>query len=374
MKKQFIEGSEYNGLLEKTRYGIKKVEDAVDIYEYLKDKKTKIRVIGGDDKLLENPHLEFLERLFGRTKSDRACGFTEADEEFLKSNYLSRELKKEINNRLNNCSKELVELLNSEKQINDFSKEEIKEIIELFKTISNSLSDEAKYDYGKFYYIFDEYLFALDGNGPIEYIKEKYGKDLPIAMLERSNVVSRASYYSGYGVDNSLLGDRHLFSLYKKFVKYYPDKAAEFVKMVMSISKLTPTEFITNYLSFVRNGLDSDFKSKEGNFSVDGLHGSSRDLVGAVSMFSLFSREQSDLDRRFELDEHFSIRKRFTQMIEQFKSIQELEEGKANKISEVKVLDRKLKHDYIWGVFRYVFRYILAMVSSVSRVVSKGKS
>lgn len=346
MKKQFIEGSEYNGLLEKTRYGIKKVEDAVDIYEFLKDKTTEVSVIGGDDEILENPHLAFLERLFIRSMSDRACGFTETDEEFLKSNYLSGELKKEISNRLNNRSKELTKLLNSEKQINDFSKEEIKEIIELFRTISNSLSDKTKSECGSFCHLFEEYIFVLDGNGPIEYIKEKYGKELPIAMLERSNVVSRASYYSGYGVDGSLLGDRHLFSLYKKFVKYYPDKADEFVKMVMSISKLTPTEFITNYLSFVRNGLDNDFKSKGGNFSVDGLHGASRNLVGAVSMFSLFSREQSDLDRRFELDEHFSIRKRFTQMIEQFKSIQELEQSKTNEANEVKVLDRKLKHKY----------------------------
>ena len=347
MEKQFIEEYEYDVLLDKIRYGIKKVDDAVNIYEFLKDKKTEVSVIGLDDKKpLESPHLGFLGRLFNRTKSDFASGFTEADEEFLKSNYLSEELKKEINSRLKNCYKGLTELINSEKQINDFSKEELKEIMELLKTIGNSLPDKDKNDYAKFYYIFEEYLFVLDGSGPVGYIKEKYGEELPIAMLERSNVVSRASYYSGYGVDGRLLGDRHLFSLYKKFVKYYPDKADEFVKMVMSISKLTPTEFITNYLSFVRNGLDSDFKSKEGNFSVDGLHGSARDFVGTVSMFSLFNREQSDLDRRFELDEHISIRKRFTQMIEQYKSIQELEQAKDNESSEVKVLDRKLKRDY----------------------------
>ena len=98
-----------------------------------------------------------------------------------------------------------------------------------------------------------------------------------------------------------------MFSIYKKFSKFYPDKANEFVKMVRSISRLTPTEFVTNYLSFVRNGLDSNFKHKEGNVSVDGTYGETRDLVGAVSMFHMFGREQSDLDKRFELESEISI-------------------------------------------------------------------
>ncbi len=128
-----------------------------------------------------------------------------------------------------------------------------------------------------------------------------------------------------------------MFSIYKKFVKYYPEKAEKFVAMVRSISRLTPTEFVTNYLLFVRNGLDSGFKNKEGNISIDDEHGSARDLVGAATTFSLLSRGQSDLDRRFELDEQIFIRDRFSQMIEEFKSAQESEETKHNDGKKVKV-------------------------------------
>ena len=330
MERQFIEGYEYNGLLDTIRYGIKKVDDAIDIYEFLKNKKTKVHGIDGDE-IIENPHFGFLERLFNKSMSDFACGLKETDEEFLKSNYLSKELKQEIYSKLSkNCSKELTTLLRSEKQVTDFSKKEIKEILALFKTTANASTD--KTEYGKLYYLFGEYLFILDGNGPIEYIKEKYGEELPIAMLNRSNVIVSASYYSGYGVDSRLLGDRHLFSLYKKFLKYYPDKADEFVKMVMSIKTLTPTEFITNYLSFVRNDLNNNFEKKNGNISLDDVHDSARDLVGAASLFSLISGSQSNLDKSFELDEQNSIKKEFIQKIEQFKNTQKKEQTKGAKI------------------------------------------
>lgn len=345
MEKKFIEGYEYNCLLEKIRYGVNEVRDAIEIFEFLKDKKTEIRTGFDDKQILENPHLAFIDGLFFKSMSDRTCGYTDAEEEFLKSSYLSEELKKEIWNRIKNCSKELIELLNSEKEINDFSMKEIKEIVELIKSTSNSLSSKDKDEYRWFCFIFEEYLFVLDGNGPVEYIKEKFGEKLPIAMLERSNVICRASYYSGYGVDHNLLGDRHLFSLYKKFVKFYPEKVEEFVKMVMSVSMLTATEFINDYESFVWNGLNSDFKSKEGNVSVDDVYGSARDLVGAFSMFTLLNREQSDLDRRFELESHRSILKRFVEKIEQFKNLQESEQLKVNNKNESKILERKREQD-----------------------------
>ena len=235
-----------------------------------------------------------------------------------------------------NNSKELTELLNSEKQINDYSKEEINKIMKLLITISNPLPDKERYDYGALCYTLETYLFVLDGKGPIEYIKEEYGKELPKAILDKSNLSSRASYYSGYGVDTTLLGERHLFSIYKKFVKYYPDKTEEFAKLVDSIPKLTPTEFINNYFLFVENGFNSDFQNKEGNISVDGLHGQARDLVGAVSIFSLFNKEQSDLDRYFESRAEASIRKEFKEKIEQFKNNQEQ--------TKVKVLNKSIKH------------------------------
>ena len=340
MEKQFINEYEYKELLKKTRYNIKKVEDIIDIYEFLKDKTSERKTIGGDKEVIKNLHLDFLKNLFYQSMMPTAAVLTETEEEFLKSNYLSEELKKEICNRLKNSPKELIELLNSDKQINDFSKEAIKEIIESLKCTSDSLSDEARYAYRDFCFnIFEEYLFILDGNGPIEYIKEEHEKDLPIKMLERSNVFPSSSYYSGYDVNNNLLGENHLFSLYKKFVKYYPEKVDEFVRMVMFIPMLTPTEFVTNYLSFVRNGMLSDISIKEGNISFDDAYGPIRDLVEAISMADLIEEEHlKDFSKSFNKKKHSYIIKSFRQKIKQYKSLQESEQSEVkNKTEEQKI-------------------------------------
>ena len=167
----------------------------------------------------------------------------------------------------------------------------------------------------------DDYLFVLDGVGVVQYIKEKYGDTLPIEMLTRSNVSSSAFYYSGYGVDYSILGEGHLFSLYRKFVKYYPDKVEEFISLVNSIDLITPTEFVNNYMIFVRNGLNSNFMLKKGNISIEGLDGNKRDALGPISLFSLFdSRESKDAEysRKLEKDHSDRIKKDFEKMVNDY--------------------------------------------------------
>ena len=324
MEKEFISGREYNQILETTRWiddNGTTVDKIIETFEYLKNKKTEDNFMGKVAEI-KNARLDFL-----RTALDRMYFFpkvNEATEQFLKSDYLSEELKKEIISVLNgNCSSEVMTLLNSSKHTNEFSKEEIKEIINSINRIYDSSKDEERDEYGDLIDVLNNYFFVIDGDGPIEYIKEKYGQELPIVMLECTGVISQASYYSGIGVNSSHLGEEHLFSLYKKFVKYYPDKAEEFVKMIFVISRLTPTEFINNYHMFIKNGLNSNFRKIKGNISVDDAYGQTRDMIGAISIFSMFKKEESELDRQFQSDMHWSIRNNFLKMVSQYKSLQE---------------------------------------------------
>lgn len=337
MEKQLISKGEYNSYLEKTRWADDnrtELDDIIDIFEYLKDKNVKDYSFDSKPKIIENAHLDFIIVALGR--SHFSPYYNHATENFLKSDYLSGELKKEIINMLgSNCSKELFDLLNSEKEITDFSKEEIKVIEDSLRELYKKTKGKKKEKCGDMRDIFAEYIFVLDGIGPIEYMKEKYKEKLPIVMLENSGLPSFASYYSGYGVDSRYLGEKHLLSIYKKFDKFYPDKKQEFVKMVNRIRRLTPTEFINNYLEFSRNGLDSEFKNKNGNISVDESYGSIRDMVGALSITSLVANNN---DKEYELDSHYLIRKEFSKMIKEYE-----ERQKPNDL-QTKVLHKSINN------------------------------
>ena len=218
MEKEFISGGEYNSFLEKTRYSDSTSYDMnkiIEIYEYLKDKKTEERSFSGESRKIENAHLDFLRIALGRIYFSPK--YNQATEDFLKSDYLSEELKKEIYGFLKGtcCSEQLIVLLNSERRINDFSKNEIKEIEDYLCRISDALSDnEDREKCKEIYEMFEDYIFVIDGVGPVEYIKEKYGLELPIVILDKSGVNSLPYYYSGYGVDKRYLGEDHLFSIY----------------------------------------------------------------------------------------------------------------------------------------------------------------
>ncbi len=317
MEKEFVPVEDYNRFLETTKYCDNPIYDInriIDIYEFLKDKRVEKYTWDQKVEIVEDAHLDFLGVALGRTYF--APKYNEATEDFLKSDYLSSEVKKDIYDALKDkgCPDNIIQLLTSKKQISDFSKNEIKEIEKyLCKNEDNSEKCKVLYE------LYEDYIFVIDGDGPIEYIKEKNNYDLPNLLLDKSGIPSYPSYYSGYGVDRRYLNENHLFSIYKKFLKFYPDKADNFVELVRNINTLTPTEFVTNYLSFVRSGFNPDFDKKKGNVSVDGLYGESRDIVGAISMFHLFGREKSELEIRYESEENFSIRNDFLNMVKEYK-------------------------------------------------------
>ena len=338
MKKQLISWGEYNYYLEKTRWADDNettVDDLIDIYEYLKDKSVKEYSFDDEPNIIKYAHIKFLSIALGR--SHVFAYYNPGTEGFLKSDYISKEIKREIKKILkHNCSLRLMDLLKSEKDIKDFSKKELKEIDDAFCDNFDKLSERKKKEKcSEVWDIFNNYIFLLDGEESINYIKEKYGDELPIIMLENSGVPSYPSYYSGYGVNSKYLGEQHLLSLYKKFDKFYPDKKKEFVRMVEWIKRLTPTEFVINYLEFVRNGLDSNFNNKEGNISVDGLHGNTRDFVGLLSISKALGNDDAD-----EIDAHYLIRRRFFKMIEEYEKNKELKQLQTKEKNKTKVLNK----------------------------------
>lgn len=328
MKKTYIEGYEFANLSNKTR-GLTTncdVNELFEAYEYLKDKKYKEKSLI-TTRIVENAHIEFLSDALSRTQFYE--DYNKQTEEFLKSHYLSEEIKKEILSLLaGNCRKEIETLLKSDTETKDFTKEEIKEIrIYLAKVYKKLTNKKEKEKCSDIHDLLEDYFFVLDGEGAIEYIKEDYGSELPNLILDKSAFPSILTYYSGYGVDRRFLGEDHLFSMYKKYVKFYPDKKDEFVNLVKTTITLTPTEFITNYFYFVINGFNSDFTHKRGNMTLDGVYGETRDIVGVASLFSLF-RER---DPRSDFETTLDIKKEFLKKVEEYKRIMEEEKGKVMK-------------------------------------------
>ena len=62
-------------------------------------------------------------------------------------------------------------------------------------------------------------------------------------------------------------------------------------------------------------------------------------------MFHMFGREQSNLDKRFELESEISIRRSFNQMVEEFKNNQETAQLQTNENRNSKILSRKMKQE-----------------------------
>ena len=328
MNKIFIEEKEFDRYTKIAMYGLKyygsnstDINELYKIYEYLKDKRS---VMQYGEIEVPNAHLAFLSAALMR--SNCSTEYKSEIEEFLKSDYIAKEIKEELRCVIADscCSKQLSELINSERPINDFSKEEISLIMDLLLRIYNEASEpDIKKRCNDFEFVLRDYLFILDGKGPIEYIKERYKEKLPVIIIEKSGLIASPVHYAGYGIDRSLLGESHLYSIYKQFFKYYPDKSDEFVNMVNSIDNLTPTEFLTNYFLFIQNGMSSNFERKSGNISLDGVSGPQRDFLGIVAIQPLLKKDykseyykwQEEMNTRMQNE----IKKSFVEKVEQYK-------------------------------------------------------
>lgn len=328
MKKKYIKEDELDRYLNIAAYGLNYygnnndgIDKIYEIYEYLKDKKS-VKQFG--EIKVPNAHLEFLHMALDRGRD--VPDYNSDIEIFLKSDYIAKELKKEICYVISNdsCYKQLCELINSERSINDYSKEEISLIFDsLLKTFNTTSNADIKNKCSDIDCILQDYIFILNGEGPVNYIKERYKDKLPHIIVEKSGLISSPTYYSGYGIDRSLLGENHLFSIYKKYDKYYPDKTDEFVNMVNNVNCLTPTEFLTNYLLFVQKGMNSDFIRRMGNVNLDNAPKMLSGFLGIVTAFSSSQNKYKDEYYMWEKEMDAMIQKeikeKFLEKVEQYK-------------------------------------------------------
>lgn len=205
---------------------------------------------------------------------------------FLKSEYLSNYIKtsiKEVLDKKDVCDKR-TEVLSSNKLINDMTEDELDKIYSVMK--DNKVSTCTLLNL----------LYRLDGEGVKSFItRPVFWEDLSTYVLESSGLNSRASFYSGRGVNIGDLNADKLLRMYRKLYRINIDYAVDFYDLVEMIPTLGATEFITSFQLFARNGFSiNNIEPSSNNYSLDGLHGSIRDNAAIFNVFMAFGSPRNE--------------------------------------------------------------------------------
>ena len=287
------------------------MKNKIDYNEYYKNYKNKINSLNCKE------FIEAIEYLKGKSSEDE---FEEIDEcavdlvssfltmdwgrsivieynkeqrKFIKSEYLSNFFKDSIKEMLgDSISEKLNNILNSNKNINDMTEDEIKTIKEEIEEFYRINGKSKKSNISS---RFMSYIYKLDGTGVISYIKNNmYPGELARQILLTSGLNDRASYYSGRGVNYGDLNDKNLVAIYKKLLKLDYNYATDFVRLVDDMRTLGATEFIETFLNYGYNGFTYQNEKilSDRNVSLDGLDGASAYLVGAISFFESTRRNE----------------------------------------------------------------------------------
>lgn len=192
---------------------------------------------------------------------------------------------------------EVLNVLNSDKVINDMSEEEISII---YSSIEEYYSQSTKTKKGNIASRFMSLLYKLDGQGVVSFIKNNVdNSELADHILSTSGLSTRASYYSGRGVNRGDLNEKNLVAIFTKLLKIDNDYAINFADMVRNMKTLGATEFINTFKSFANNGFKIDtLNVEESNVSLDGVHGQAREVVAFISIFQTMSRNDGDYQIR----------------------------------------------------------------------------
>lgn len=245
-----------------------------DVMELLKDdyrfankemlikefEKLKNKVVAEENRQIENPSIEFLFNAVeqARTLPDYSIGV----KDFLETDIVSNTFKEYIFNMLKGTDTdiELLALLQSEASFNEFTKEQIegikKELDKLLRTegVSNPSND-------KICGMFNDYIFQLNGEGPVNYIKGLFTEqELAREFLTHSGMKTDISYYANRGMQRIDLNERHLMSIYKKFDKFMPEKKMHLYLLIKNTPQLNGADFIANYFKFIANNFDSEIE------------------------------------------------------------------------------------------------------------------
>lgn len=264
-------------------------EQMIDIIDYLKGKSTS-----GEFEEIDDCAVDLLSRFltmdWGRSI---VIEYTKEQKKFIKSTYLSNFFKESIKEMLGDTISEKVnEVLNSEKNINDMTEEEIKTIREAIEEYYRINRKSPKSNISS---RFMSYIYKLNGKGVASYIKNNIPPyELAKHMLITSGVNDRASYYSGRGVNYGDLSDKNLAAIYKKLYILDYKYASSFVWLVNNMRTLGATEFIESFLNLGRVGFDTTKYNivSDKNISLDGLKGEAAYLVGAISFFETSRRNE----------------------------------------------------------------------------------
>jgi len=257
-----------------------------DIVEKLKGK-----IVEDEYSTIEDCAVDFVGNLLWRDWGKTIVyTYNKKELDFIKSKYLSDYFKDSISELLSGTmSKEIADILNSDKDINQMSEENIKTIYEAIlkyyhinrKSPKPNISSE-----------FLTYLYKLNGDGISLFLKNNIdGENIARQILLTSGLNDRASYYSGRGVMYCDLNEKNLVAIFEKLLKLDISYAVEFVEMVRKMETLGATEFINSFIDFANKGFKSNTSKTEGsNISLEGVHGEARDAVAFTSIFSTMSR------------------------------------------------------------------------------------
>ena len=252
MEKENIDYETYQKYSEKALYPYKgvNVNDIINIHKYLKNKIINDREDHDACKLFA---MELMDRPIYPPCYDSVI------DEFYNSDYLSNEIKEIIKN--NDYSNHVLDLLNNSRPFNEFNCEEINEIVNEMnngQTIRKSM-------------YFEDYLFFLNGNGPVEYIKSIYDeKKLAKLIIVNSGVSDFKN--NGYdGIDIIRFNENNLLSIYDKYCKFFPKYKDDFFDFVNLVRYLTHNNFVDNYETFINNYFSSCIPYMEDNEWYDKL-------------------------------------------------------------------------------------------------------
>lgn len=231
---------------------------------------------------------KFLSRDWGRTI---VYHYSQGAKKFIQSKYLSDYFKSSIRELLSDedLGEEVLNVLNSDKVINDMSEEEILSIYSAIKDFYAKTPRAEKVSASNYLM---SLLYKLNGSGVVSFIKNNVNnKDLASHILVTSGLNDRSSYYSGRGVNYGDLNEDNLVAIFSKLLKVDIDYATSFVGMVRQMKTLGATEFINSFMSFAINGFKVEsLNLEDSNVSLDGVYGKARDVVAFISIFSTMSR------------------------------------------------------------------------------------
>ena len=182
--------------------------------------------------------------------------------EFINSDYLSSIFSKQILALADKMPdyKEMKPFLIS-KRVSDYSLPELQYAGGVFKDYGFRFKNTGIVDtFG--YSDFMQYMFFLDSDAARALIPKNLSSQmLGRMMLENSGLMATPFHYPTKESRIEDLNENHMFAIYEKMVRFLPEHAEEYLKLIDCIDNLNAAEFIKNFNFFVEN-----------DFSCEGLN------------------------------------------------------------------------------------------------------